>query len=126
MFSDSNISCGVEQLHDFDDFDTPEKFLINSLRERFDDNINFAFVIFSDVLNPKRKLGGTKFAKYIKDSSLGNVVKTKIKTNPNSGNKIRVWVWEVDRDKLDVWYKTALADEDDDYWGPFYEDDKSL
>jgi len=119
MFNSSDISCGVVQLHSFDQHTTPEKFLFDSLDDNFGGE--FAFAIFSDVLKPKRKLSGTKFAKYIKDSGLGTVVETKIKINPNSGNKIRVWVWEVDRAKLDAWYEARSTDkdEDGDYWGNY-------
>lgn len=52
-----------------------------------------AFVMFSDAV----KYGnGEAFAKIIRDNNLGGITETPEVTNPNSGNKIKVYLWEVD------------------------------
>lgn len=52
------------------------------------------FIVFSDAIANRN---GAKLAKFIENNKLGKVIKSSVKANPNTGHKIRVLVWEVDR-----------------------------
>ena len=43
-------------------------------------------------------------AKFIEDEKLGKVYKTGYKTNPNSGNRLMVFIFEPNKKKLRKWY----------------------
>lgn len=87
---ESEISCGVAELSNLwnptiaDVMDLP----VEGLRP--------AFIVFSDVAGSN----GDKLAKLIKKHKLGTLTVTRPKTNPNSGNKIKVWAWSVDQSKF--------------------------
>lgn len=57
------------------------------------------FVLFTDVKHPLKTKGvnGQNFYKFIQDNKLGDVVKTKVKENRNSGNKLVCYIWDFDR-----------------------------
>lgn len=79
---------------------------------------NQAFVIFSDIdyefSDHYRNLqryrdengncyNGERFAQYVRENKLGNVLKSESARNPNSGNQIAVWIWTVDQTALLAW-----------------------
>lgn len=74
-----------------------------------------AHLIFTGVLGGKRKwetsYGGT-FATYIKDKGLGTVVESEVATNPNSHNRLKIWVWTLDRKALTAWAQAVAAEEE--------------
>lgn len=47
---------------------------------------------------------GDELSLFIKDMGLGTVKRTRQKLNPNSGNKLRVYLWDVNADGLSSWY----------------------
>ena len=47
---------------------------------------------------------GTRVVDYIKKNKLGRVVGTHGKVNPNSGNEIKAWLWEVNEKALREWF----------------------
>lgn len=117
MYSNSNISCGVGQLHGFSRFKTPREFIydafieIDSYSGEADGEADqdTPFFIFSDVITYRynneeqrrdKLLTGQRFATWLKRRNLGTVIASSPKINPNSGNKIRVWVWEVNKPAL--------------------------
>lgn len=65
------------------------------------------FVLFTDVKHPVkfRKISGQNFYKFIKDNKLGDVVKTKVKENKNSGNKLVCYIWDFDRKVINEFLK---------------------
>lgn len=74
---------------------------INSVDWRNDGLLNFAFMMFSGVIKENY---AQKFKKYLLDNKLGEVIETKTKTNPNSNNDIRVYVWTINRKTYSQWY----------------------
>lgn len=54
----------------------------------------FRFAIFSQAGH--KTLYGTSFADLIEEKGLGNIVHTRFARNPNSGNPVKVWIWELD------------------------------
>lgn len=102
--SNSAISCGVKQLHRlFSTFPHPQdsrSILIDAFRQnRF--SPYYCMIVFSDTIRKPSR--GTRLAKYIKDNKLGTVTASPVRTNPNSRNRIRTWIWCVDRKALKKW-----------------------
>lgn len=122
MLESTPISCGVRELLEFGGADSPEEFLLKSIQDSEDfyysplttlDAINFKFFIFSDkTAKGSNPVTGTKFAKWVVKNKLGTIISSAIRTNPNSGNKIRVWIWDIDRLALLKWYKAHGKDLD--------------
>ncbi len=99
----SNISCGVYQLEDLD-YECSEiisnvaQDIIDGEEEGWDtDEKKYAFLVFSDS---DRSKNGLELCKYIRDHKLGSCLQSRAKTNPNTDNLIRVWVWGVNRDAV--------------------------
>jgi hypothetical protein len=119
----SNVSCGVHQLAglvymrdgkrvsghklpgsdiitdalEFVSTEYVETSLINGTNsDRFPSKC--AMYVFSDADNYGN---GVAFAETIKDHGLGLIVEnSEVTTNPNSGNKIRTWIWQPDKKKI--------------------------
>jgi hypothetical protein len=108
-----NISCGVHQAFGFDKGRSPEKNLLDICTTRTTDYTDYwmdstsvktvtrvpstGVIVWSHhSSNP----GANGLAKYIINNDLGWVTKTEPIRNPNSGNRISVWCWGVDRDAL--------------------------
>jgi hypothetical protein len=105
----SGISCGVDLLVDILDFTEREfKVAINGVPGRrsryswYDWKTPPSFFrgqtyIFSDAV----KMGnGVRLARLIKKYKLGPVTSTPPAVNPNSGRKIKVWVWRYNGRKI--------------------------
>lgn len=67
-----------------------------------DPEYQHAFILITDRTERTR---GVDLVKYIKKHKLGYTVHTRAKKNPNSGNKIRAWLWSPDNRALRAWYK---------------------
>lgn len=84
---------------------------IRGLLEFYDDgmNLNCAFLTFSEVIKGKKKeykrQYGAELAEYIKENKLGTVKKSISKVNPNSGNTIRMYIWETKPENMMNWFK---------------------
>jgi len=61
-----------------------------------------AFIIFSDVHDSMNKRG-EEYADFIEENNLGTVHRSVLKRNPNSSNRIRVYLWSVDWDRYSKW-----------------------
>ena len=75
----------------------------------------FRFATFTEALpyatpndllddNPRYKYGRA-FAAFIRENALGSLVETGYEVNPNSGNRLKVWVWGIDHTALKSWYE---------------------
>lgn len=98
----SNVSCGVRTLHDL--WGDPYNHIINLGRDIFVDNEDYsaAFVIWSDVWG--RDTNGNSLYRFIKKTFPNSeVLRTKKKVNPNSGNQICVYIWRFPRN-FRKWY----------------------
>lgn len=97
----TNVSCGVTfYWHLNSSNDSPERQVAKILKERStsDKKIREAFVIFSDTAGVNA--GGSKLYRYIKENKLGNVMEFGPRMNPNTGNMIKLWVWEPPHESL--------------------------
>lgn len=94
----SYISCGVYELNDLgggaDDLETIAKAYKYSNPEYDEDG--FAFIVFSDIANNN----GDRLAARIKQERLGILKESPERTNPNSLNTIKVWIWAPNFDRL--------------------------
>lgn len=104
-FTDSAISCGVDQMFDLYDIDTKAQFL-KSISEYYS---SAPFLIFSDAVEEGRECNewgepdegfdkiqdskGEFIYNLIKENDWGTIHRTRARLNPNSGNKIRVYIW---------------------------------
>lgn len=70
--------------------------------ERDNDEGNAAFYLFTDT---EESNAGMNLAKYIVAEKLGTVVSTQYRVNPNSGNKVKCWIWSVNKVALKKWAK---------------------
>ena len=89
--------CGLDEIFDLEEETKP---MLLNISERFLDE-KTAFYVFSDV---SYSSSGKNLAKMIKKLKLGTITTTKYKTNPNSGNKLKIYVWSVDSKKLRDWH----------------------
>jgi len=97
--ADSTVSCGVVQISDLSS--TPAHDLRESVPQILH---NTAFAIFSDVQGRH----GHSLRDYIVKNKLGSVRTIGPKENPNTDNRIYVYVWSVDRDALSRWYHKSI------------------
>lgn len=67
-----------------------------------------AFTLFTA---PQPYKYGHVFAAFILKNKLGDVQEIGPTLNPNSGNRLQVWVWTVDRPALEKWYRADLKKE---------------
>jgi hypothetical protein len=86
--------CGVRELADIRASIFPE----NALEAL--DHTKTAFVVFTDVAPYEY---GVSLAAYIRKRKLGTVVTMIPKKNPNSGNRLKVWLWSIDQKKWAAW-----------------------
>ncbi len=120
MLSDSQLSCGIRELIGFEEFKTAKQMLLEGLLEdeylkALDNNITFRFIIFSD--NEHKGLSGASFARFVRRNHLGPVTASNLRVNPNSDNKIRVWIWELDIPAVMTWLEEHRDKYDyDDRW----------
>lgn len=107
---DSEISCGVKQISGVSRIGngaTAEEAMFELVEneDSWSDSIDldriYPFYLFSDTVASK---GGRKFAKFILDNELGSVYKSSEGINPNTQNKIEVFVWTPNKKKLTSWY----------------------
>lgn len=94
--------CGVHEIDNLEGEGNAERSMRIVCEDYFGEDNHCAFYTFTDVMEYKN---GTAFAKYIKDHKLGRVVKSHTRRNPNSGNRISIWIWEPHFTNLRNWWK---------------------
>lgn len=110
--------CGVDEINGLEK--KPLETLLAVCRDKYDawsGGAQHAFIIFTDTMSSRR---GVRLAEYITEHKLGVLYKTeKAKRNPNSGNRIMVWIWSPNERELKKWWKKndpeASSNDDDNY-----------
>jgi len=71
-----------------------------------------AFYLFFQALTPRTKSKGwcEKFALYIEKAGLGSVSQSEPRINPNSGFRVIVFTWAVNRNEFIKWIKKHFRD----------------
>ncbi len=95
----SNGCCGLNEITGVS-HSTPRDTMLEAARVHYEESDAVAIYLFTG----KDKVDNCEeFAQFIKDHKLGSVTKTRAKKNPNSGNKIRGWLWAVNEPEFRVW-----------------------
>ena len=111
----SQISCGVHLLYGTAINEAEELLKMVAQRKCFDPVTQKTYpyacasLVFSDAdfnsdVSDGKTYGGRNFALYIKEHTLGHLTESPPVRNPNSGNTIRTWIWDVDWSALNSWY----------------------
>ena len=88
---ENTTCCGIQELSGVSG-DFPEDCLVIASRAVG------AYILFSDVADNYD--GGPALAKLIRKHDLGTLSSPPSKVNPNSGNRLRAWLWGVNKRKL--------------------------
>jgi hypothetical protein len=102
IVGNSYVSCGVTMLAGLHN-SSPSQIVDKVLKERNPTDvkkIREAFVMFSDTDNGAL-MGGNALYSYIRENNLGNIVEFGPRMNPNTGNMIKLWIWEPPHKSLD-------------------------
>lgn len=95
----TNASCGISTVYTIE---SPERFVTRvfsppSDRRKHRDRTQMeAYILFSDVVSAlgSAKRPGELVAAYLhRRPELGELIETTPAVNPNSGNRIRAWLW---------------------------------
>lgn len=101
----TNSCCGVGEIQYLYDLRF-KKDVANQLKivaiDYFDDDNKYCCYFWADNLNNK---GGRNLADYIKKHKLGYVYRSTTRKNPNSGNYINAFIWNVDSRAFRKWYR---------------------
>jgi len=62
-----------------------------------DPQVKFRYAIFTQAGRDQAGYG-FKFAAFIRENRLGDVLETPFYNNPNSGNDVKVWIWAINHD----------------------------
>lgn len=100
--------CGVHEIEALER--TAKESLLEICEEKYGWGASQqAFILFTDITTSVR---GRKLSKYITDNNLGDIIKTASKVNPNSGNRVTVWVWAVNEKRLLAWWNKNKSSND--------------
>lgn len=107
--------CGIRELNDIQVDSDSEKTIKDAARDWFENDMDGSFIFFSVTELYVAK--GKDIAKYIKQHKLGKTHKTKSTKNPNSGNMLTMWMWEVHKTNFQKFYAkhNPTSDTEDNY-----------
>lgn len=118
MYTRPTSCCGLFEIATMYDGPQDPKYLLSCIYNDMDfrgrSNTgrlqSCAFFVFTDIV---QRAYGTSLQKLIEEEGLGKVIKSSPQKNPNSGNMVTTWVWEVNHNKfVDLYpkYKKAYAE----------------
>ena len=105
--------CGLNEIdgiRDDENKNHPERTVIEVAKQFFSGDKKCAFMIFTDI---KRKKAGKTLEAYLRRNKLGTVTKSMPAINPNSKNSLTVWVWKINKKKLETYKNKEIIYEDD-------------
>lgn len=95
---------------------TPDSVLRKVCQNYFEDEDKCAFYLFTDIDKNDYK-NAIALKKFIETNKLGRVTVSRAKKNPNSGNMVKIYVWEISQRVLKVFNKKHYGySNDDDRW----------
>lgn len=101
----TNSCCGVgelESLYWIKNKKQAKGFLFDVAKDYFPEDNKFAFYFWADNIDNG---GGRKLAEYIKSQNIGYVYNTRTKKNPNSGNYINAFIWNINNVEFRKWWR---------------------
>lgn len=115
MYINTDLSCcGTREIDGLSSYDNPEeamKALFDGTKgyDTFYDDQSFRFVYFTEAIPSGKRINsvnyGKQFAAYIEKENLGKVTAIPHEVNPNTGNKVGVFVWVVDWNGVHKWFR---------------------
>jgi len=103
----TDMSCGVQQMTDIT-HESPKENLLSLGDQMYNQGLICAFVQWSDVWG--RNKGGNKLYHYIRRHfPKSSIQRTKTAKNPNSRNRICVYIWKVPRNFKSWWKKQTYT-----------------
>ena len=104
----STSCCGLNEIHGVG---YPPKDILLYVGERFvEQEERVPFYFFTDTREVGGGSDGKNLASYITKHKLGRIVQSRYKRNPNSGNMLRVWIWETNKRNFIRWYNKNNPD----------------
>lgn len=95
MYIDGIACCGVGEIDGLSEHDSAPHALEALLR---DNNVpRQPFIIFTQATSTRKEGYGDRFKAYLEKQGLGEVSVSGYRTNPNSGNFVKVFVWTVNQ-----------------------------
>lgn len=92
--------CGLGELQGITTQKDPKDALMDIGGRQF--SSKRSFILFSCPTTQKH---GKNLQEFIEREDLGKVTVSTSKKNPNSGNNLKIYLWEVDRRKFNKWFK---------------------
>ena len=106
--------CGLREISGIARCSGPEKALENLAKGMLYDS-SWRHAVFTQA--GTRSTYGEKFKAYILKEKLGTVVESETKVNPNSGNKLKAYVWTVDWRRMKGWMKRHKIEREKSSYG---------
>lgn len=95
--------CGVKELVGVRD--KPED-IIEEIAAFHVEDQGFRYLIYTDT---KTFPGGKRLTNFIRSKKLGSVTSPRMGVNPNSGNKLKAYLWRLDLNAIRKYYNENLA-----------------
>lgn len=89
--------CGVRE---FDGLDGGSEATVKEVVTYLDRDDSWRFLVFTDITADGY---GSRLSSYVKKHKLGNIVCSRSAINPNTDNRIKVWVWELNHRAVKAW-----------------------
>lgn len=110
QFSKSYASCGVLEAHHLPKQSASKNiFAVATALYHKANPRPAAFVLFSDVVDGEEKRGKKMAEVLVQMFGKDCLYASPVEVNPRSGNKIQVWLWHLDHEKVRKWYQDELA-----------------
>lgn len=108
----SMFCCGVDEIHGLEDAECPKDF-VDAVVANAEGLPAFMFY----TARAKFSKLGNQVAKYIERNKLGKVTRMSVRPilNANSGNKIHMWVWQLNKPEFEK-RQIARAKEEEAKW----------
>lgn len=100
MILTETTCCGVREIDGL--YSSSKKTVMAVAGDIFNYSMDGAFILFTD---PPKFRRGNALSVFIKRNKLGSVVATVSKLNPNSGNKLKAYLWNWDKKALRAYWK---------------------
>jgi hypothetical protein len=116
MYLQDMQCCGMREIDNLSGIRHSEDAMLEFLRESEGDGQRFRYAVFSEAgTNAKY---GDNFRQFIEKNDLGSVIFTSWNKNPNTGNRVRAYIWTINWTALNKWGKAngITSERDEDSW----------
>jgi hypothetical protein len=104
--------CGINEIRSIgDNKNNPEQTIIDICSETYTSGKKGAFLMFTDI---NKKIAAKNLSKYILKNKLGTITKSPTSINPNSKNRLQVFIWTINKRNLKRFAKEHNIKDNDD------------